>query len=636
MSYVRYLSPPRSTGYARWHRWARRPLAKALDRARPFDLVHAHYAHLAGAAALPWTEANQVPLVVSVHGGDVIVPALARTSAATLRGAKVVMCNSRGSERLAAAIAGSDENMRVVHLGSDVPPESELPAKHPRPTVATLANVDPRKRHEDVLRALPDGVHWTVIGDGPALPQLKALTRELGLADRVTFTGKLAPAEALQELARAHVMALPSVDEAFGVAYVEALAHGVPAIGCEGESGPEEIAALSGGAMLLVPRRDPRALAAAIERALADQALPRRARRRRGALHVEGMRRGDRGRVRGGAGEMKPVALVTGEVSPYREEPFRMLDEAEGVEVIAWGETGQMEAARRVGSGRYRAVIAGLGGRIALPGSYLAARRARIPFVLWASMWSHPRTPAHALSWLPTRELYRRADAVVTYGRHVSAYVESKRGARGNVFEAPQAVSAGQFGAPVAPAALGDGFVLLFVGRLEREKGVEVLLEAWRRAGLTDRATLVFAGSGPLHVEGPGIHVLGTVPRGDLPALYARADALVLPSIRTATFLEPWGLVVNEAMHQGTPVIASDAVGAVAGGLVRDGRNGLVAPAGDAQALAARIEALEANPELRAQLGAAAKEDVATFSEEAWVRGMRDALHAVGAGRVSR
>jgi glycosyltransferase involved in cell wall biosynthesis len=289
-----------------------------------------------------------------------------------------------------------------------------------------------------------------------------------------------------------------------------------------------------------------------------------------------------------------------------------------------------------VGSGRYRAVIAGLGGRFALPASYAAARRARIPFVLWASMWSHPRTAAHALSWLPTRELYRRADAVVTYGRHVSAYVERARGGRGNVFEAPQAVSAERFGAAVTPAQMGDGFVLLFVGRLEREKGVEVLLEAWRRAGLSERGTLAFAGAGPLQPTGPGVRVLGPVARANLPALYARADALVLPSIRTATFLEPWGLVVNEAMHQGTPVIASDAVGAVAGGLVRDGRNGLVARAGDAQALASRIETLAANPELRAQLGAAAREDVAAFSEAAWVRGMQDALHAVGAGRVSR
>ena len=116
----------------------------------------------------------------------------------------------------------------------------------------------------------------------------------------------------------------------------------------------------------------------------------------------------------------------------------------------------------------------------------------------------------------------------------------------------------------------------------------------------------------------------------------AAADTVVLPSIRTATFTEPWGLVVNEAMHQGTPPIASDAVGAVAGALVRDGRNGLVAPAGDAAALAARLRALAANPELRERLGAAAREDVAPYTPEAWVRGVRAALRAAGAGRGDR
>jgi glycosyltransferase involved in cell wall biosynthesis len=278
VEYVRYLSPPRSRSYAHWYRWARRPLAKALDAGPRPDLVHAHYAHLAGAAALEWTAPRGIPLVVSVHGGDVIAPALAETSKRTLRGAALVMCNSRGTQARAARLAGREDHMRVVHLGTDVP--DALPPKHSRPTVATLANVDPRKRHEDVLRALPllpDEVRWTVIGDGPALPRLNALAQELGLAGRVTFTGRLAPDEAHAELARAHVMALPSEDEAFGVAYVEALAHGVPAIGCAGESGPDEIAELT-RAMLLVPPRDPAALAEAIETAMADGALPDMAR----------------------------------------------------------------------------------------------------------------------------------------------------------------------------------------------------------------------------------------------------------------------------------------------------------------------------------------------------------------------
>jgi glycosyltransferase involved in cell wall biosynthesis len=332
---------------------------------------------------------------------------------------------------------------------------------------------------------------------------------------------------------------------------------------------------------------------------------------------------------------MKPIALVTNEIAPYRREPFRMLDEAEGIEVVERTRDGELTAARRTRAGRYRAVIHGLGGRLSLPATYAAARRQGVPFVLWASLWAHPRTPAHALSWLPARHLYENADAVVTYGPHVSRYVERYRGPRGNVFEAPQAVSAADFGAPVEPRRLTDGFELLFVGRLEPEKGIRTLLEAWQIAALGEDAKLVVAGDGPIDTTGQHVTPLGRVPRPELPALYAGADALVLPSIRTATFLEPWGLVVNEAMHQGTPVIASDAVGAVAGGLVRDGRNGLVFPAGDARALATRIEALAADEGLRERLGNAAREDVQAFSEAAWVRGMRAALEAVGVSRSS-
>ena len=136
--------------------------------------------------------------------------------------------------------------------------------------MATLGHVIPRKRHEDVLRALPDGVRWVVIGDGPVLPRLDG-------GERVSLLGELPHERAMEELARCHVMALPSEDEAFGVAYIEAMARGLPAIGVAGEGGPEEIAALGGG-MLLVPPRDPQALRAAIERALGDPDLARAAR----------------------------------------------------------------------------------------------------------------------------------------------------------------------------------------------------------------------------------------------------------------------------------------------------------------------------------------------------------------------
>src|SRR5207249_2414829 len=124
-------------------------------------------------------------------------------------------------------LIGSDERLRVVHLGAS--PPAEPVAKRERPTVATLGHVIVRKGHADVLAAvarLPD-VGWLVIGDGPELPALRQQAAQQGLGDRAEFAGQLAPDDALAQLASTHVMALPSVDEAFGVAYIEALACGV-------------------------------------------------------------------------------------------------------------------------------------------------------------------------------------------------------------------------------------------------------------------------------------------------------------------------------------------------------------------------------------------------------------------------
>ena len=182
----------------------------------------------------------------------------------------------------------------------------------------------------------------------------------------------------------------------------------------------------------------------------------------------------------------RPVALVTNVVSPYRREPFRLLAERQGAEVIAWESasapvpglavhrTSQAGAARLAGSGRFRAVVCGLGGRVALPATYAAARRAGYPVrALGRRSGPTPARPAHALSWPATRHLYRHADAVVTYGPHVSRYVERFRD-RGNVFEAPQAVDVEHFGAPVSDAeraaareragAPGAELLVLFVG----------------------------------------------------------------------------------------------------------------------------------------------------------------------------
>jgi glycosyltransferase involved in cell wall biosynthesis len=179
----------------------------------------------------------------------------------------------------------------------------------------------------------------------------------------------------------------------------------------------------------------------------------------------------------------------------------------------------------------------------------------------------------------------------------------------------------------------------LFVGRLHPDKNLRVLLEAFgeyrRQGGASD---LEIAGAGPQSPElqeihgriglGDSIRFLGYREYGDLPECYARARCLILPSVS-----EPWGLVVNEAMAAGLPVIVSDRCGCV-DDLVEDGSNGFVFPANDAHELAGRMRRIDA-------LSAAAwdamarrsQEIVARFSPETWADAVVRMAYGGGACR---
>lgn len=363
---------------------------------------------------------------------------------------------------------------------------------------------------------------------------------------------------------------------------------------------------------------------------------------------------------------MKPVLFVTSHAPPDRLGAFAALSELEQVQFALFGgrskhataavaaqlpfphrRVAQHELAAMIKRGRYRAVVCSTGGRVALPASWAAARAARLPLILWSSLWAHPRSPAHLFSYLALARLYRSADAVVTYGPHVSAYVRS-RGAR-NVYVAPQSVENDFWRAPARAPGSAQGWPIearvkfLFVGRPDREKGLQVLIEAWRASGLkAPSAALVLAGVGSVPPWIPvggaaditsGIVCAGPLDPEQLRNFYAAADVLVVPSISTRTFREPWGLVINEAMNQQLPVIASDAVGAVAGGLVRDAHNGLVVKAGDPLALSQALRSLARDRQARERLGRAGARDVLAYTHQAWAHGFSQALASL---RLSR
>jgi glycosyltransferase involved in cell wall biosynthesis len=362
-----------------------------------------------------------------------------------------------------------------------------------------------------------------------------------------------------------------------------------------------------------------------------------------------------------------PTALLTTYLAPYRVPLFERLADRHAVEVLCFGGgrryvpswlsdlDAQLAAApfpaRRLDGPReafalgrrYDTVIAPFAGGAILPAAYAGARRHRRGFVLWASVWAQPRSLSHAVALPATRHIYRHADAVVAYGEHVRRFVAGIRGHDDDVFVAPQSVEPELFAREVAAEetasfrarhGIPDGPMVLYAGRLVPEKGVEVLLAAWR--ALRAEATLVLIGDGPLLAEAavtPGTRTLGPLPRAAVPVAYAAARFAVVPSIPTPRFREPWGLVVNEAMHQRRPVIASATVGAAAGGLVRDGETGLVVPPGDVEALSDAIEQLLADEPLRVRLGEAAHTAVQAYNYDAMVAAFDRALALAEKGK---
>jgi glycosyltransferase involved in cell wall biosynthesis len=253
----------------------RRALA-ALRTRFPFDLIHAHNAVPAGDAvrrALPGA-----PLVISVHGGDLYGTLKRRAGGRAvhdaLAHARVVVANSTGTAE--RCLQHGARATRVVHLGTDVPPLAASENADRAQTLVTVGHLVARKRQADVIAAMPAlrqrhrGLRYVIVGEGPERGRLRALAGSLGVADAVDFRGQLEHARATAIARAASVFVLPSVEEAFGVAYIEAMAGGVPAVGCLGEDGPEEIAAAGAGITLVAPG-DVGALTARIDELLRDR-----------------------------------------------------------------------------------------------------------------------------------------------------------------------------------------------------------------------------------------------------------------------------------------------------------------------------------------------------------------------------
>ncbi len=244
--------------------------------------------------------------------------------------------------------------------------------------------------------------------------------------------------------------------------------------------------------------------------------------------------------------------------------------------------------------------------------------------------------------------LLRTIDGMLAIGRLNRDYYLHYGVEAGRIFPLPYAVDNEFFRAAAEQArprrerlraALGvypGRAVILFASKMQPHKRAGDLLEAYARMSpgpaAEPAACLVFAGDGEERAQlerrarslkWDSIRFIGFRNQSELPALYDLCDVFVLPSER-----EPWGLVINEVMNAGKPVVVSDRVGA-GPDLVEDGVNGFVFPARDVAALADRLRKLIDNPEHRAAMGARSLEKVAQLGFDADRDGLLAALAAV-------
>ena len=259
--WVRYAQMPGNFGLSSAGKFLYASLlgrVRKLHGVKPIDVIHAHAALPCGHAAALLSRKLKIPFVVTVHGLDVFntcflggIPAGWRrqVSVAVYGAARNVICISGKVQEILKCGTPTETRSTVVHNGTDPALFSPSPIESEphEPEVLMVGNLQRAKGHELVLQAIArlspifPALRCRVIGDGPDRARFESLARELGIAQRVQFAGRLGRAGVAEAMRECSVFVLPSRNEGLGCVYLEAMSSGKPVLACRGQGIDEVI-----------------------------------------------------------------------------------------------------------------------------------------------------------------------------------------------------------------------------------------------------------------------------------------------------------------------------------------------------------------------------------------------------------
>lgn len=283
-----YLAFPGGFGMASCGRRLYRALKKTVSdfhNNKPFHLIHAHTIFPDGQAGLFLKKQLGIPLVVTVHGKDVQQTAFRSNRCLqaiihVIREADIVIAVSAKIKGMLDQLTKMPEKTVVINNGFNSSGYLDIKSSGPAGAIISVSNLVKSKgiafniQAVAALRHKYPHIRYTVVGGGQEAASLQQLARDLHVQELVEFTGQVSNKNVPGFLAKAQVFSLPSSMEGFGIAYLEAMAAGLPVIGCRGEGIADVVR--SGETGLLIEPNNLDALVTAMDQMLADPDWTRR------------------------------------------------------------------------------------------------------------------------------------------------------------------------------------------------------------------------------------------------------------------------------------------------------------------------------------------------------------------------